>query len=193
MDSGHTPVGILPVCSSGEEEEEVNGEEEGMSVYGSSSSFTSPLKSDVRVALDSVRRKRRMRVLQKFMKVVLRPLREWALEVFVIMTQGRGAEWMCGLLLGTYCSNIPKSVDISWVRSAVAAERIWVWCMVTSEDIISRRVSGERLLKNTTKVGDWVSETQRSKKWNARSDNERYTKEGRDSGQKLMEAYSLSA
>lgn len=71
----HTQVGFVPIsCTQKHVEEEIIGEDEEMSLYKFTSSIKVPLKSGIRLTADSVRKKRRMRLLHETTKVLPSPL-----------------------------------------------------------------------------------------------------------------------
>lgn len=78
-----------------------------MSEEGLTSSRTVALESGIRVTRNSVRRERRMGVLQITMKVVVRPLQERKHRGFFVKTREL-VERKCVRLLLLYPSNIPE-------------------------------------------------------------------------------------
>lgn len=95
---------FLPVCSSEEKiVEDVNGEEEYLSVYGSMSYLTMLLESSLGVAMYSVGRERRIIILLEDIKVMLQPLQECELNRLVVKTREL-VDWSClSLLLSCHC------------------------------------------------------------------------------------------
>lgn len=79
-----------------------------MSVYGLTSSRMMPLDSSVLVSEVSVVEERRMRVPQETMKVIVRHLRKFELNLFAVENR-KLVDWQWVPLLASYCCNISES------------------------------------------------------------------------------------
>lgn len=103
IDNEHIVLQLLLVCCTDNEAEDEGIREGGVfSLYGVSASTDLPLERSVRITRILERGEKWIWVIYGTMKVVMRPVRKWNVQVFFVKSS-EVMKWKSGLLLVLYC------------------------------------------------------------------------------------------